>query len=387
MRRHGPRARLARATLLGMRRLLASWAVLAAAAAAQGSLPVSRAPDTNDLNAFSPVPFGVAQARVQVFFEAVELPAAAFVANRLLLRYDAAGSGAGTAHSVARLTVRAGVTGLGVAGLGATFAANLTQPLTTVVPGVRLDYRADGAPSGGPKPFGGPNGQFRFAFAQPVAVAVPSGGAFAVELVVEGNSNAGLDGAALDLHLDASASQGLGAAQTNGRGCPAGPALLGSTLETLGAYQPGTAFTIFGANYPANTPVATLLTIKLLGAPLPLPLTSPVCWVYVDHATGVAFPLTISGGGGEIQAFGGENTIPIPKTPGLCGAVIYVQNAAPIPLWQGNGFGVQSSNYRTIVLGCPAPPQVKAWQAAHTSNAAAPVANVAFNGALAVRVE
>src|SRR5262249_13875174 len=159
-----------------------------------------------------------------------------------------------------KLVLKLGATARDTATLGAEFAANLTQPLATALVASPFTFQSDSTSQTGPEAFGGPGGQLRFVLPSPVVVVVPPGGSLAVEATVEGNTNASQDVADLDLHVDPTAQQGLGAGSANGRGCPTD--LFGhvALLETGGTFQPGTAILLSGSGYPPSVPIFMLLT-------------------------------------------------------------------------------------------------------------------------------
>lgn len=361
---------------------------LAAPLVAQASLPQSLQPDTNDLGSLLEVPFMVPSARVQCFYEARELPSRNLIVNKVLLRYDGPSGGIAKPHVIQSFSVSLGSTTRDVGALGAAFGGNLSQPLTVAYQVTTWNYLSDGNTGTTPEPWGGPNGQFRLVLPNPITVQVPLTGALALELAVDGNDNVARDAAYLDFHLDPTALQGLGGTASNGRGCPT-PSLQGAaTLTTGGTCQPGSPMLIFGDGYPASVPVALLLTGATLANPLALPATTPVCWVYLDLATGPVLPFGASDSLGLLDpTSGGGDPLPIPKGPGLCGVKLYVQTASPVPLSSGNQFGVQTSNYRTVQLGCAQTPQTGAWFAGNHRSATSGVATLALNGAFALRLE
>jgi hypothetical protein len=115
---------------------LLSSLLAAATLSAQATLtlPATASP-SSELSSFSLVPFMQPESRVQMFYDATEVGASAFVATELALRYDGPipQVGAPGPFTISRLQIRLGTTA--VAAPGATFASNLTQPLTTVFDG------------------------------------------------------------------------------------------------------------------------------------------------------------------------------------------------------------------------------------------------------------
>jgi len=371
-----------------MKPILAALPCLVFPLAAQVSLPASLSPDSIDLSSQIEAPFMVAAGRVQCFYEARELPSPNLIVNRLLLRYDGPTGGQAKVHTISKLTVSLGVTTRDVSTLGAEFATNLSQALTMVYQKSPYQFVSDGNVGAAPEAFGGPGGQFRLVLPAPVSISVPSGGCLALEIAVEGNDNTGLDAAYLDFHLDPTALLGLGGAGTNGRGCPTPSALGAAQLMTGGMAQPGSPLLIYGDGYPPNVPVGLLLTGAVLTNPLALPATTPICWIYVDLVTGGVLPFGSSNAGGLLDPLsGGGDPLPIPKGPGLCGVKLYVQTASPTPLSGSNQFGVQTSNYRPVQLGCAQTPQAGGWFVGNHRSATSGVGTIALNGALALRIE
>jgi hypothetical protein len=347
-------------------------------------LPHSLAPQSNELAGASIVPLMTAASRMQVLYDEGELNGRSqLVVQSVSVRFDGPTGGTARTHVLERLTLLLGATGMSTAAAGSVFAANLTQPLTAALRDARVNYASDGNAVPGPEPFGGASGQLTFLLPQPVAVAVPVGGALALELRCEGNGNAS-DSAQLDLFIDPANFQNAGAATTVGRGCPLGTALPGPVLDTIGSYEPGGSITLLGHRFAPNTPVAILVTAHLFQNPLAFPNTTPTCWAYVDPGSTLLTVLTNSSSGGEVR---GGTPVPIPKLPPPAGAVLYVQSATPVAPFSGNGFGVASSNYRTVQIGSRKQPTAGAWVAASPADARASVASVAFYGALALRLE
>ncbi len=347
-------------------------------------LPSSLSAQTTELAHSSFVPLMTATSRLQVLYDESELAGRTqFLIQRVSVRYDGPTASMARAHVIAQLTMQLGVTGQSSATAGSVFAGNLTQPLVTALRDVRVNYMTDGNAMPGPEAFGGANGEFTFLLPQPVSVAIPMGGAFVLDLAVDGNDNTS-DSAQLDFFIDPANLQNSGAAVTNGRGCPLGVTLPGPVLDTIGNYEPGGAISIFGSSFAPNMPVGIVVTAQVFASPLAFPSTSPTCWAYVDPSTTVLALGTTSTASGGVR---GGDPLPIPKRPAPAGAVIYVQSVTPVTLFSGNGFGLASSNYRTLLVGALKVPTAGAWVAASVSNARATVASTAFYGGLALRLE
>jgi hypothetical protein len=366
---------------------LAGAALLALLPAQSFPMPASLNPAQNELPHASPWPLMVRDGRLQQHFAAAEVGASQLQCRQLELRFDGpAPACASATFTIQRLTVRLGVTARKLDELGSAFAGNLSQPLTTVVQAQPFSFRCDSASVPGPEPFGGGAGELRFPFAQAQTITIPGGGNLVVELATEGNSNLAAP-ALVDFAIDPTAFQQDGFTLLGGRGCPPAPNLGGSTLEVAGRFVPGGSLSLHGASYPPNAPVLTMLTLALFPQPVALPGTNPICWIYVDPGTGPALVLLTTDAGGNLSAFREPGTVPIPRDPKLCGAVLYVQNATPVPPSTVNLFGANTSNYRTIVLGCPPKPALSAFALVHPSRADAGVAATALPAAVAMRLQ
>jgi hypothetical protein len=357
-------------------------ALLAAAPAQPVALPATLTPLTNELPHQYGLPFMVANCRLQVLYDEAELGGATtLLVNRIALRYDGPSGAAVRAHRIDRLSARLGSSRVSSASAGSEFAANRTQPLTTVWSGP-FDYLTDGSVVRGPEAFGGAQGALALPLAQPLAFAVPPGGALVFELDSEGNDNAG-DAAWLDACIDPSNRLGAGFDEKNGRGCPVGLLATSPALDVTGTFEPGGALHVSGAGFAPNAPVAVAFTSSVLASPLAFPSTNPICWAYIDVGTTLSTMLSASGNDGR---FRGE-PLPVPKRPASAGAVLYVQAVTPVAPFTGNSFGLASSNYRTIHIGILRTPGVGAWTAAHAGDASAAVASNAFYGGLALLLQ
>ena len=239
----------------------------------------------------------------------------------------------------------------------------------------------------GPEPWGGPGGQLVLALGAPITVALSPGSCLALDLTVDGNDHNGAAASYLDFDLDNSGAMMPGFALSNGTGCPAAPAAPSSVLQTQGLYAPGTSFSVFGSDYAPNMPVVTFVTARLLAQRIALAGTSPTCWFYLDLASGNPLLIEVASATGSISPGNPDGLLPVPRNPVFCGGVLYLQNVSPITPNAGNPLGVNTSNYRTILLGCTGTPPTQAWFAGHTRSSASPVALTASFGALAVRLD
>lgn len=174
------------------RTYLSVLAALAASATAQSFLylPASRAPANQELGSYHIVPLTRASARVQMFYDAIEAGASSFTATRLSLRYDGPipAVGAPGPFTIQRLQLRLGTTTVAIP--GPDFAANLSQPLTTVFDG-RVTYLPDQG-TAAPDVWGGPNDTLTFQFNQPLSLAIPPVGFLVIELTISGNLSASM---------------------------------------------------------------------------------------------------------------------------------------------------------------------------------------------------
>jgi len=369
-----------------MHRSLRVLPLLASAAAAQPSLPGSLGPNNADLNADASAPLMGSGSRIQQLYELTEIGGSGsrpLTIGGVALRFDGPSGGPlAVSHRIDRLTIRIGATHRSVDQVGAVFDGNLTQPLQTALDVVDYRWVSDARSVAGPEPWGGPGDQLRFRFPQPVEVTVPVGGSFVLELVTRGNSNPiGGDTARLDCSHELAAVVRPGWEWSSGAGCGFNDFGEQASLATLGQYEPGTAFFTAGAGYTPGAPVFTFLTSGLLPLVWFIPGT-PACWLYVDPSTGFISNSTTANAKGE--AGGG---IPIPRSPVMSGAKLYVQNVGLVRPNQTNPAGVVASNYRTVEVGETAPPMVRAWHASSDRGPDEDLATLSRAGGLALRLE
>ena len=222
-------------------------------------LPATANP-TGELSSYSLVPFMQPNARMQLFYDANEV-ASTGVANQVSLRFDGPipQVGAPGPFTIQRLQIRVGVTT--VATPGATFAANLSQPLTTAFDGPWTYYPDPGTAF--PHPWGAPNNSLAFPFTNPVPVSIPAGGLLVIELVMDGNNIAqfGFSHAIVDGVRTTGGPQN-GTAANYGTGCSAGSGPT-ATIGTTGTLAPGAAFFWNGQNLGANAPVFAFLGLMV----------------------------------------------------------------------------------------------------------------------------
>lgn len=357
---------------------LASCFCLAAAPLGAQSfleLPATASPAL-ELSSYSLVPFMQPNARVQMFFDAAEVGATDFVADQLAMRYDGPipQVGAPGPFSITSLKIRVGTTT--VAMPGSDFAANLTQPLTTVLDGP-WSYMPDPG-SAFPHPWGGPSNALVFPFSTPVPVSLPTGTWFVVDITMTGN-NIALFGFSHAIVDGATTTGGVtnGSSVLYGTGCSAGPGQPAATMSTSGTYAPGAAHFLSGQNLGAN---ALALTVFGLVDPAAL-LPGTSCTVNVDP---IVYQLVITDGTG---AFGpGQPGAALNLSPdgALNGLVVQEQVISLVP--SANAFGLVTSNAAAVTLGSFDPLGRGTYTVAHDTDAAAPLANIQRAFGYAVRL-
>lgn len=363
-----------------MRFTLLAWSVLGCSPAALAqAVPVTMSPELRDLSSGTPGPLMFASSRVQQFYEASELGSRKLVISSLALRYDAAQAGVlARKHTIARLRIAVGVTDLGIDETTAVFDDNLTHPLRTVVDAAGFEFETDSSASSTTDGWGAHDGSLRFTVSPAVPIEVPSGGSFVLELRVEGNSNTMLDPAMLDMHFELPDPLVQSVEDRGGYGCGH------STCDVVGQYELGTAFHVSGDGFAPNVPIATLVTFEFLVPPVKIgAIGSSNCRLYLDPATGPILDIRFTDATGALAPFEPGSGVPLPRDPGLCGDLLYVQNIAPLP----GGGGLQASDYRTIAVGCPGTPTVRARQVVHHADANADVATATIAGGLALKIE
>ncbi|MEZ5965719.1 MAG: hypothetical protein R3F56_17930 [Planctomycetota bacterium] len=358
--------------------------LLAGAASAQNFLymPASRAPQTQELGSFRIVPLMRPSARTQMFYDATEAGSASFLATGLALRYDGPipPVGAPGPFTIQRLTIAVGTTTRAIP--GPDFAANLTQPLTTVFDGP-VTYWPDQGTSG-PEPWGAANDRLNFPFTQPVQIAVPAGGFFVVDLTIDGN---GLNGQAHTM-LDAALGAGGpvdGIVSNRGVGCSVTTGGTNATISTSGIHAPGGVHSIWGDALGANSPVFAMIGGSDTTAPFgPLPLLLPGTACHIYTSSDVMLPLRADGAG-SLAPFARGSTVAIPALSLFQGAVLFEQLAAYVP--GANPFNLVLSDERVVQLGTLTPISPGFYAVSHGFDAAAPIADDAGPHGYALRVQ
>jgi hypothetical protein len=366
-------------------RVLCAAAALTAVATAQNFLylPASLSPATVEGPQFHSRPFMQTHCRVQMFFDATETGSSSFTATALSLRYDGPipQVGAPGPFAIQRLRLSVGTTT--VAMPAAAFAQNLSQPLTTAFDAPVSYFPDPGSTT--PEPFGNPSGTLRFQFSTPVAVTIPSGGWFVIDLQMTGNNIAGFGFA--HAIVDAFRVNGGvvdGSVFNYGTGC-AIPSQPDATIGTTGVHAPGAAHFISGQNLGANTLVIGVLggsnTTSEFG-PLPFTLPGTSCslltsidlsWLFVSNASGA------------LPANQQATAIAVPPDPAFAGVTVYEQLIALAP--GANPFDLIASDARAITLGSVQPPSIGVYAVSHGADADAGVADKVEPFGYAVRLE
>lgn len=336
-------------------------------------LPASANPSM-ELGGFDDLglPFMSQDTRVQMFFDATEVGASAFVADEVALRYDGPipSAGAPGPFTITRLQVRVGVTTVPMP--GATFATNLTQPMTTVYDGPWTFHPDPG--SFLPHPWGGVADSFRFPFTAPVPIVIPTGGWFVVEFVAEGNdifsfgyAHAILDGA------DTTGGIANGSALTAGQGCEATVGQAPAAITTIGTYAPGAAHSINATGLGANTIAACIFGVDNVqsgGILLPLTLPGTNCTLYTDP---ILLNPILTDATGAITGVQPAATLSMPADPSWNGLVVYEQVVSLVG--SANPWGIVLTNAAEVTLGTFTTPGRGTCSVSHDSDANALFAN------------
>jgi len=299
--------------------------------------------------------------------------------NSISLRYDGpTETTTGIAHTLQNISIRVGATHRSPNAVGTVFADNLDKPLTLAFAASNYTIPIDSSNSESAQPWGASGGELHFPFAQPIDVEIAAGGSLVIEFAIETNP-AHLPGdTQLDFHEIAQLGH-IGTAISEGLSC--GYPSLGPVVLTEGDYDVGTSFTISGAGFTPNMPVYTWAT-ALLTPPTLLP--GSFCWTYLDVNTGGFVQLNTTDATGS---FGGDPPFPIPPAPGLCGSVLYLQSAGLRPPSPMNSIGIETSNYRTIRIGCRSSEPLPGWYVTRPGDASASIGSISQGGFLGLRVQ
>jgi hypothetical protein len=324
------------------------FALLAGAARAQIHVPALSLTNRLELNTRSNFPLMRTESRMQFIVSRTELGGAASASlAKLTLRYDGPSVGAG-GGSIANLDIFLGNTGVAPNDSSACFDANYSGSLTQVAALTNVTFGADGSPNG-PEPWGGPTGEFVFAFSSPFAY---TGGNLVIELRTGGNSNggSGANNCQLDAEEDPLVGPGGGTASPGGTGCGA------ATLRVSGQLAPGGEVSCHGTSLGASAPVLNVLgTSNTSWGTIPLPFAldgfgAPGCslqnnWVVIQ--IGVADPT------GTIGEYASSTAWCVPPDPQLASVALYFQFVS-IDL-SANPLGVKTSNHARVDLGTYTP--------------------------------
>ncbi len=344
------------------------------------TLPATAAPAFG-LGAYSVLPFMQPNARVQMFYDALEVASGPVVLDRLELRFDGPipAVGAPGPFQISRLQIRVGVST--VAAPTAVFASNLTTPLVTVFDGP-WTYLPDSG-SAAPHPWGGTGGTMTFPFTTQVPLALATGEWLVIELVMEGNNiqNFGFAHAILD---GASTSGGFanGSTTNYGQGCSAAPSAPLATASVSGLYGPGGVHHLAGANLGANAAAIAIFGLSNTNASVPLPFTLPGTACTLLASTDVTTLVLADANG----AAAGAQAVPLAlaANPAFSGLVIYEQFASLVPA--ANPWGIVLSDAVGVTLGSWTPPGRGTFTVAHDTNANAQHANTLRSFGYAVRL-
>lgn len=336
-------------------------------------LPSSANPSM-DLNSYDGLglPFMSVDSRVQMFFDATEVGASTFVADQLSLRYDGPlpAAGAPGPFSIQRLQVRIGTTTVSMP--FATFAGNLTQPLTTVYDGPWSFLPDSGSQL--PHAWGGPANTLQFPFDSLVPISIPSGGWLVVEFVVEGNNmfafgfaHAILDGATT------SGGVANGTAVAVGHGCEAGVGQPAAAMTTFGTYAPGAAHHANATGLGAHAIAIWLIGLdntQTGGIPLPLDLFGTNCTLYTDPA---AFSGVLADANGAVTGVQPATTLSLFAEPSFSGVPIHEQFVSLVET--ANPYGWVLTNAVEVTLGSFVAPGRGTYTVSHDTEADALFAN------------
>jgi hypothetical protein len=361
----------------------AGLAALAVPAIAQNVLllPASASP-TSELPNYGLYPFAYTNARVQMFFDATEVGASSFTATEISFRYDGPlpQVGAPGPFTIQRLQIRIGATTVGLP--DARFNANLAAPLTTAFDSQVIYYPDPGVAA--LHPWGAPNGSLTFTFLAPVAVSIPPGGWFVVEIAMD-NNNFSMFGFAHTM-IDAASTPGGpvdGQSVTFGSGCSIAGATPPATIGITGLRAPGAAHFVTGQNLGTNAAVMVLYGLdntQSVFGPLPLRMPGTNCDLLVSADV---TSLTFADGSGNLTA-GLSNALSVPPDPVLAGFVLHEQLAALSP--GANAFQIAFSNAQTVTLGSLSRPGRGTYLVGNSQSAIAPLATHVLPLGTAVRL-
>ncbi|MEY4675250.1 MAG: hypothetical protein RL148_3034 [Planctomycetota bacterium] len=346
-------------------------------------LPASLNPNGNELANYSLRPFMQPDSKVQMFFDATEVGSNSLTIDELTLRWDGPlpQVGAPGPFAIQRLRINVGVSS--VATPGATFAANLSAPLTTV-----FDSPWSYLPDPGVVGFhawGEPGNALKFPFTTPVSVVVPPNSWLVVELVMEGNNIAsfGFSHALVDA-ARATGGPVDGVVTNYGTGCSA-PQASAAVIGSTGVHAPGAAHFVNGQNLGANAPVFLMLGLSdvssQLGA-LPLALPGTNCTILQSIDT---YRLLTANASGAIPNNSQAAAVVVPPTSVLNGVVFHEQLLSVVA-GANSPWDFVLSDARRVQLGTLTQPSRGTWTVSHGSLANPTVADRVEALGLAVRL-
>lgn len=299
--------------------------------------------------------------------------------SSLSLRHDGpTQSTAVVPHTLLSLTIRIGGTHVSTMQAGSVFADNIGKPLTTVFQQTNHPIPIDSSSSFEAHPWGSANGELTFAFQTPVTVRIPAEGSLLVEFEVVASAGHVSSGTNLDFEAPNYTGH-VGTSYPEGLSC--GYPSMSPVVLTSGDYDIGTTFRFSGQGFTPNMPVATWLTTLLTP---PVILNGSSCWVYLDLNSGPMVGMSFTDANGT---FGGDPPVPIPPAPGLCGQKLYLQSAGVTQQSLMNPLGIETSNYRTIVVGCRSPVPARGWYVSQPGSWSAGIATISRPGAMAIRFQ
>lgn len=365
-----------------MSRSLSTSLLFTMVAGAASSLPGQQpAADQGELPSALPS-FLEVTGRTQQFLsaETIGMPQGGSITlHGIWLRHDGPSvTTSGVAHTLNSLTIRVGSTHRSPHEIGTVFAQNLGKPLVTAFSATNYTIPIDPANSETAQPWGAANGELHFPFAAPIQVDVAATGSLVIEFEVHsdpahvpGDTNLDFAAVAHEGHLGTAISEGLSCGYPSTH----------PVVETDGDYDIGTSFRISGSGFTPDMPVATWAT-ALLTPPVMLP--GSFCWSYLDLTTGSLVQINSTDANGS---FGGDPPFPIPPSPPLCGSILYLQSAGLTHQSAMNALGIETSNYRTIKIGCRSSEPLPGWYVTRPGSWSASTASVSRGGVLALRVQ
>lgn len=337
--------------------------------------------DQSELDSSRPSLFEVT-GRTQQFLSAnaVGLPqGGTLTMHGIWLRYDGpTQTTTGSPHTLQSVAIRVGATNRSPNDVGTVFADNLDKQLTPAFAASNYSIPIDPSNSEAAQPWGAAGGELHFPFAQPIRVDIAAGGSLVIEFAIQTNPGHVAGDTQLDFHAVTPTGH-IGTSISEGLSC--GYPSLNPVVLTNGDYDIGTSFEISGSGFTPNMPVFTWATALLTPPTL---VAGSFCWSYLDVNTGGLVQLNATD---AIGSFGGDPPFPIPPAPGLCGSVLYLQSAGltqPSPM---NAIGIETSNYRTIRIGCRSHEPLPGWYVTRPGDASASIGSVSQGGFLGLRVQ